>query len=477
MTFRNTLLTAGLLALAVSAASAIPTIKLVRSGAAMGAVAEVQIMAVPDGGQGMNAAVVALKFDTAKAAIAATGATTAGSGWAPPAYSVAGDTVTLAAERVNGDDVTAESVIFSIKLTNNSATGSTIETAAGGTIASAAFDQWDIPAGLKAAIVNGKVRNLEPIPGSPAVGPGGLIAVGAGNKLYLLNADLTDATGWTGGKEIGGQVTGRPAFGTQNGTPVIAVGTQSGTAAVFALDGTQISNAPVPDVTGIVTAPAVLDKTIVWAVQTASGTALIGATLVPTGAGTVTGSPAVFGGAVVAGKDTGIMYARIDDAGAITPQADATVGEAIGSPAVDRAGNTAVAAGASGKVYKINLANGTLVGDPLDIASGAPLSAPFVNYAAGAALFGGADGKVHSVLLASMATNAETFGLDKVVSPIVVNGKTVAADVTGKVGASVGEMQDVAGQPGPAIAATGPTAADSIIVTTTDGSVIALPAF
>jgi len=80
MTFRNTLVTAGLLALAVSVASAAPTIKLVRAGAAPGAVADVQIMAVPDGGQGVNAAVIAIQFDSAKAAIAATGATTAGAG-------------------------------------------------------------------------------------------------------------------------------------------------------------------------------------------------------------------------------------------------------------------------------------------------------------------------------------------------------------------------------------------------------------
>lgn len=326
-----------------------------------------------------------------------------------------------------------------------------------------------------------------------------LVAAAAGTRLYLMNAldsALGDATNWTGGKDLGGTVSGRPSFGSIGGALAVAVGTTAGRALVFdvgsgaILVDSSMSGASIP------TAPAFVNHAgaddVYWAVQTPSGPALVQSRgnafspLISLGAATATirSSPAVFGGTLVVGTSAEVRTYRVDPTtGALTPQSIPAAGDAYNtSPVVARNGE-ALIGGASGKVYKVNLATGAADEAAVALpAAATPLSDPFYTSATDQAAFGGKNGTVYYLAVHAIGTPASLasstpFGSAALVSPLLLGSSTFTADTAGAFGMAGGSSPIQMGiAAGGAVAATGATSGiDRIIANSVDGRLFGIP--
>lgn len=498
MTKSMAILAAGALLAGASAFAATPTLEIAGGAAKTGNDATLTFKLHPNG---TEVASITLQFDvqasdTANVDLAAGVKGTVPSGW-DPAQVTQDQTVTDRVRYIfftatsDGTGQTTDPLVFTMSLAQKgtglagaklSLVGYNDAELTGSNVGDFDLNTIGLPA-MTTGIVNGASRDLGGVMNNTVSVANGKIAAAAGTKLYLLDASsdtLADAAGWTGGKAIGGTVTGRPAFGAIGGKLAVAVGADNGDVSVFdvasgdslgKLTGafTGVGVAPAIDANGnIFVAGKVGSGITVSSVQVAGGNASASSPKEVTGATTATSSPAVVNGTLILGTDKGVFRASVDAAGVITPQAATGITAAINtSPVVN--GNSAYVADATGKVYKVNVTNGNV--DQASATLPGPVSNPFAM--GNRVLFGGADGKVHSLNADTLADTPTDFASGAVSTPVDTGSAVYAAAADGTVGVAGGATVNVGGPLGSAINVL--PASNQLVVNSTGGTVYAVP--
>jgi hypothetical protein len=484
MTIQKTILASGLIlavAASANAAQVDPTLKLLTAGAKQGSKASVVVNGIPgqmDGGGviPITAAAITFKFDTAKAAIAASASDfVPGAGWTRNDFNISGDTVIIG--MTNPDGQTAAGPIVTVNATQNSADGSTLTLDPDTNISDDAFNSYYVAGATSALLASPFRQLLAPISGSPSVGPAGNVAVVAGNQLRLLaGADMADVQGFAPAT-LTAPINGRPAFGNIGGASVVAVGTTDGNVSVFDA-ATGAPKGAAAKVGNSTTTPAI-DSTsgVIYAAAIGAGGATLasvqGDTVTP-GVSTIAGatkvySPAVFGGNVILASDTGVSVLRT--AGG-APQASVPDG-ATAAPILNGAGNGLIVTG--GKVYGINATTGAL--SSTSVAAPAGLADLWFD---GGTFYGGAaDGKVYKFTIGAGNTPTAAGSDDALAAPIntqvlVLGGTTYALDSAGNFKAGSKAVVNIGGPGTGALAATGRSTSDSIIVSEVGGGIGAM---
>lgn len=483
MTIHKTLFAGGLLLASTSialAAAQTPTLVLKTAGAKSGNKGEIVVWGIPGEDSGgtqlkLTGAQIIFSFDAGKASVANSGAEfIPGPGWTRNDSNVDGNNVLIA--MTNTDGQAAPGPIVTVKITQNATSASSLTVAAGTNVADDQFGQYDVPT-MTASFLPGAFRQLgAPISGSPSVGPNGNIAVVAGNALHLLSAaDMSDVQGFAAvGLSAG--INGRPAFGTLDGTAIIAVGTTDGKVSMYnSTSGAQVG--ATVDVGGAATTPAIdsASNTVYIASISGGGAAL---TTVKSGAATpgaakingaaVVYSPAVYGGNVVLASDKGINVGRADG----TPQSSVTAAASV-SPILNGAGKGLIVA--DGNVWGINATTGALSATSVP----APAGLSELWYDGGTFYGGAADGKIYKFTVGgdgSPAAAGSDAGLPGAIAtqPLVLGGSSIAVDVNGNLKGTIADGANIGGPGTGALAATGRGATDNVIVSERGGGIGAL---
>lgn len=468
MSIMKSLLAVGLGVAAVSAVKADPVVKLLPAGAKSGGTAVLTVYGKPDTGGTITGIVLTVTFDATKITGNPTVAAVTGSGWSINATDFTAGQAKIAATNVDGQAAAGGMFTISFVKADNTAVPLTVDPdLSNSSVSNQDYDTFGFAAGTGSVLLPGATRDLGgAISGSPSVGLTN-IAVVAGNSLRLLKkADLTDAAAAIA---LGAGITGRPSFGAIAGQPVVAVGTTDGKVSVFNADtGAAVGSAVTVGTSA--SSPAITaDGTIYVAASNGTNASLVKVSGATTSPVTIPGNAiksdiAVFGGYAVVATDAGVQTIRTAD---MVPQASVADAAIASSPVLNGAGGGVIAS--ASKLYGINTTTGAV-----DAGIAAPGLASEGFLAADGIYYGGADGSVQKYAAGAL-TSIPTLTGAIAAQPLVIGGKVYAADATGKVKAGANDAVALGGATTKALAATGTTAADSLVVALPEGIVAELP--
>ncbi|HEY3267729.1 MAG TPA: hypothetical protein VGM37_12435 [Armatimonadota bacterium] len=466
MSIMKSLLAIGLGVAAVSAVKADPVVKLLPGGAKSGGTAVLTVYGKPDTGAGLTAVVLTLNYDAAK--ITGNPTVAASAGWAPTTNFSAGQ-AKIAVTSSDGQFTAGPIFTVSFVKADNSAVPLTVDVdPSNSSFADDSFNTFSFPAGAGSVLLPGATRNLGgAITGSPSAGLSS-VAVVAGNALRLLKKDdLTDLNG-TGAALTAG-ISGRPSFGAIAGQAVVAVGTTDGKVSVFDASTGAAVGAAVTVGTSASSPAITADGTIYVAASNGTSASLVkvaGATTTPW---TIPGNAiksdvAVFGGFAVVATDAGVTTVRLDTGAPQATVADAAI---VTSPVLDGKGAGVISS--ASKLYGINTSTGAV-----DAGTAAATLSSEGFLAADGIYFGDTTGAVAKFAAGALTT---TPFLSKPITaqPLVIGGKIYAADNSGNVKAGSADAIALGGATTKALAATGTTAADSLVVAMPEGVIAELP--